>query len=175
MWVFTTGGFVSAVQQHDDPTSVSVRSRDRDSLQCVLDGVQTVVGDNPPPIRFDEGSDYPYRLTVSKEAFATWLAFEVVEYINYTNFKNAVKKSRGEAWSSALLKVWASMISVTDAAARSVGILAPLPTDYRDSLDYHRGTGSGYRKKKKKRKKNADAYVVEDGSDMWADAWRDLM
>ena len=40
MWVMTTGGFVSAVQDRGNSTVVVVRARDRDSLQTMINGIE---------------------------------------------------------------------------------------------------------------------------------------
>lgn len=142
MWVMTTGGFVSAVQEKDDPSLVSVRARDRESLQTVVDSVEMVSGLSGPVIRTGEGTDYPYRITVSKEAFAQWLAFEVNEYITYPNFKDAVTSTRGSDWHDALISVWTAMIKITDQGGRKHGYYAPV---------YFGSYSKPYRKPKKKK------------------------
>lgn len=122
MWVMTTGGFVSAVQETGEPDKVSVRARDRQSLQTLLDTVETVVGEDAPEIRTGEGTDYPYRVTVTKKAFAHYLAFEVIEYLKYDNFKSAATASRGEKWHDALMDTWIAMRKVTDDAGKRHGV-----------------------------------------------------
>lgn len=115
MWIFTTGGFVSAVQSKTDSTVLVIRARDRYSLDCLADGVE-LLGESPrPAIEVGKGTDYPYRTEVSREAFLAWLNHEVENYLSYTNFKDAAKASLGEPWSKTLSKVWTDSHGFTDA------------------------------------------------------------
>lgn len=110
MWVMTTGGYVSAVQHRDNPALVMVRARDHASLadlckQLELDAGKAIYSDFP--------SDYPYRVVITKEQFATFLVTEVTERLDYTNFKSAAKKVRGEKYARFLMSVWSVSHSLT--------------------------------------------------------------
>lgn len=120
MWITTTAGFYSAVQDKQDADVLSVRTRDRESAQIAIDSLEMWFGE-VCTIREGEGTDYPYRFNVSRENFSQWAAQEIREYLNYTNFKSAVKDSRGEDWESALMDVWVDMMQVTDPAMRGHG------------------------------------------------------
>lgn len=108
---------MSVVADKEDVDSLLVRSRDRESLQVLVDGIELVAGIealDPYGIRVGEGTDYPYRVTVSREAFAEWVAHEIREYVTYPNFKNEVRASLGDDWASTLNNVWGNMLRVTD-------------------------------------------------------------
>ena len=102
MWVFTETGFVSAVRKHDRPNEITVRSRDRKSLEALAqlsgsDVIATPFG------------DYQFRIFVELDVFATWAADQATA-IDYENFKNRVAKTRGYDFASALNKVWVAML-----------------------------------------------------------------
>lgn len=107
MWLFTSGGFVSAVADSANPDQLIVRSRDRRSLEplAALDGAPIIVG---------AGTDYPYRLVCARATFAGWVASEIGR-VDYGNFKDRVHQVRGDRFSDALMSVWSAMHDVTDA------------------------------------------------------------
>lgn len=122
MWIFTTGGFVSAVQDEEDEGTLVVRSRDRASLQLVFDSVEMLTGalGEDDKILVGAGTDYPYRLSVPREAFALWLANEVRQYLDYSNFKDEARASLGDKWADNLGDVWVAMLGATDEEGRQV-------------------------------------------------------
>ena len=105
MWIFTTEGFVSAVQKPGD-TDLTIRSRDRASLATLAQ----ITGHN---INASQGTDYPYRVEVSREQFSHWLAQHVTN-LDYANFKSAVGRQRGRSFAHPLMDVWSAMHAVTD-------------------------------------------------------------
>lgn len=127
MWVFTTGGFVSAVQDKKDPDRVVIRARDKQSLETLLEGV-TLAGaaaEQDPElhdaelyrvgeITTGEGTDYRWRTRLSKATFAIWLQYEVMNYLGYTNFKDALTPARGKKYHDAAMNVWVAMLAVDD-------------------------------------------------------------
>jgi hypothetical protein len=142
MWIMTTAGFYSAVQDKQDTSLLSVRTRDRESAQIAVDSLEMWFGE-VCEVRTGEGTDYPYRFTVKRENFAQWAAQEIMEYLNYTNFKSAAKSSRGEDWESALMNVWVAMMAVTDEEMQDHGYYGtiygktnPHYADYSDLEDY---------------------------------------
>lgn len=107
MWVFTSTGFVSAVS---DGKELVVRSRDRLSLEPISTYSKAEIKNSPV-------SDYPYRLTISKELFAEWLSI-MAKSIDYRNFKSEVSDLRGDYFAHSLMKVWSAMHEVEDEEAR---------------------------------------------------------
>jgi hypothetical protein len=125
MWVFTSGGFVSAVQHRDNEDLVMVRARDRQSLETMLEGIELAgnangeVFDRPEIVTVP--GDYRWRVTVSKATFVLFLQFEVLNYLNYDNFKTALTAARGETWHSATMGVWVKMLAVDDGPTEETG------------------------------------------------------
>lgn len=105
MWIFTTGGFVSAVVKPGD-TDLTVRARDIRSLEGLSRHSGAEISQTPY-------ADYPYRVVVSHDDFAEWLVREVAA-LTYPNFKSAVAMSRGHAFAHPLMDVWSAMHAVTD-------------------------------------------------------------
>ena len=110
MWIFTETGFVSAVVDRNEPSRLSVRARDRESLDGLVAATDQQVVSTP-------GGDYPYRIFVSPGAFAQWVA-EASWAIDYDNFKNQVARTRGYDYVHALHDVWAAMRTTEDDDAR---------------------------------------------------------
>ena len=108
MWVFTSTGFVSAVRKHDRPNVITVRSRDRKSLEPLAEKVNVEIKVSPY-------GDYPYRAFVDPAGFTEWVAEQANE-IDYDNFKNQVAKARGYDYTHALHDVWAAMLATEDAS-----------------------------------------------------------
>lgn len=111
MWIFTDSGFISSVRKTDTPDHITVRSRDRESLESVL------AHTDGEAIRSPRG-DYPYRAFVDPNTFAKWLA-GVAGDLHYDNFKSQVARTRGHSFTHALHDVWAAMLQVEDEEARS--------------------------------------------------------
>lgn len=111
MWIFTTSGFVSAVQDWNDTTMLVVRARDRKSLELLGAAASSEIVHTPT-------ADYPYRLSVGKVAFSTWVAQEALA-IDYPNFKSAVSGILGGAYGHALMDVWSAMHAVEDTGSRT--------------------------------------------------------
>ena len=108
MWVFTSTGFVSAVRKADRPDVITVRSRDRKSLEPLATKAKVEIKVSPY-------GDYPYRAFVEPEVFTEWVA-QQANQIDYDNFKNKVAKTRGYAFVDALHNVWVAMLVAEDAS-----------------------------------------------------------
>lgn len=106
MWVFTETGFVSAVKKADQPELITVRSRDRKSLEPLAQLALEEVIETP-------FGDYQYRVFVNGDLFAKWVA-EQANAIDYDNFKNRVAKTRGYGFARALSDVWVAMLKTKD-------------------------------------------------------------
>ena len=113
MWIFTETGFVSAVKKPQDNGLISVRARDKVSLQSLEEatGAKT--------IKTPDG-DYPYRLFVEQKDFAAWVTERALE-VDYSNFKSRMAKLRDYNYLGSLHDVWAAMTRVEDADARTEG------------------------------------------------------
>ena len=111
MWAISQDGFVSAVAHRDNPNSLMVRARDAQSLRSLANTTGAQVVATPY-------ADYPYRVTVTKAAFATWIT-EAVNAVDYTNFKSRAARTRGGRFASALHEVWATLHDIEDERARA--------------------------------------------------------
>jgi NADH dehydrogenase FAD-containing subunit len=102
VWVFSGTGFVSAVRKTDRPDVITVRSRDRKSLEPLATKASVEIKVSPY-------GDYPYRAFVEPAIFTQWVA-EQADEIDYDNFKNKVAKTRGYDFVDALHNVWVAML-----------------------------------------------------------------
>jgi predicted lipoprotein len=107
VWVFSGTGFVSAVRKTDRPDVITVRSRDRKSLEPLATKANVEIKVSPY-------GDYPYRAFVEPAVFTEWLA-EQASQIDYDNFKNQVSLTRGHNYTKALHDVWVAMLKTEDA------------------------------------------------------------
>ena len=107
MWLFTNTGFVSAVSNGKD---LIIRARDKESLAPIAESAHVEIIATPT-------NDYPYRVFVTHEFFATWVAHMARE-ISYKNFKSEVASTRGHGFAKPLMKVWSAMHEVEDENAR---------------------------------------------------------
>jgi len=110
MWIFTETGFVSAVRKNDNPDVITVRSRDRESLESLVSKAGVDIAKSPY-------GDYPYRAFVKPEVFAAWVS-EVAESLNYNNFKSHVAHTRGYDDAHEIGRVWSVMVDTEDDDAR---------------------------------------------------------
>jgi hypothetical protein len=107
MWVFTTSGFLSAV---DKDGALQVRARDRKSLDGLANSTGASIIATPL-------ADYPYRIAITKEQFSNWLSQQALA-IDYKNFKSEITDTRGYGFAKPLNKVWSVMHEVEDSNAR---------------------------------------------------------
>jgi hypothetical protein len=114
MWIFTEHGFLSAVADPKDPSRLSIRARDRESLDALVSHTHQEVVTTPH-------GDYPYRVFVSPQEFASFVA-ETAVGIAYDNFKSRVATTRGYSYTNALHDVWAVMRGTEDDLARGGGV-----------------------------------------------------
>jgi UDP-3-O-acyl-N-acetylglucosamine deacetylase len=108
MWLFTNTGFVSAVSDGKD---LMVRARDKQSLEPIAESAKANIIPTPK-------NDYPYRVIVTHEFFAQWVAHMAIN-IGYKNFKSEVASTRGHGFAHPLMDVWSAMHKVEDQWARN--------------------------------------------------------
>jgi len=107
MWVFTTSGFVSAVYKDG---ALQVRARDRKSLHALSKDTGAAIVATPL-------ADYPYRIAITNEQFASWVS-QVALSVDYKNFKSEITDTRGYGFAKPLNQVWSVMHGVEDEKAR---------------------------------------------------------
>ncbi len=99
MWVVSTRGFFSVVQDDDDPTCVLIRARVRADLDALREILPTV-----EPWH-DSAADYAWRARVARSEWAYALGVLAGE-IDYRNFKNAVAERQGRERAGVYGEVW---------------------------------------------------------------------
>lgn len=157
MWIFTTGGFVSAVEHRDDKKKVMVRARDKQSLEEMLSGItkefqesggkteeeaKALVAEWPI---YSVVGDYKWRAVVPKSAFAMFLVYETMNYVNYSNFKSKLTATRGTKWHDVAMKVWSAMFGIEDHKVKTGNpdVDNPKPLSSYYAGDYYGTTGAG--------------------------------
>lgn len=134
MWIYTTLGFISAVEDKKNPDLLLVRSRDREALELVLDQIELAGAAEGPDGRPVEvlgteniiegaGTDYRYRVVMTRGTFAVFLQHYVLNLLDYKNFKDALTASRGKVYHDVAFDVWNANWALDD----RVGELAPDP------------------------------------------------
>lgn len=106
MWLFTDTGFVSAVVSKEDRKMISVRARDKKSLESFVKMFKVKIVEL-------QARDYEYRVYITKKQLTEWLNTRVDE-LNYDNFKTQVTKTRGYEFAEPLHGVWYEMLEVSD-------------------------------------------------------------
>jgi hypothetical protein len=125
MWIFTTGGFISAVEHRDNDKLTMVRARDKMSLEEFLSSIRkgfVEAGKTEDEARemvepwsiYAVAGDYKWRVVVPKSALGVALAYEATHYVNYSNFKSKLTATRGQRWHDTAMKVWSAMFGIED-------------------------------------------------------------
>jgi hypothetical protein len=113
MWLFTDTGYVSAVVSKENRDLISVRARDKKSLESFVKMFKVKIVEL-------KGRDYEYRVYITKSDLTKWLSTRVEE-LNYDNFKTQVTKTRGYEFAEPLHGVWAEMLQVSDKKPKTRG------------------------------------------------------
>lgn len=106
MWIASTRGFYSAVEDWDNPKVIRVRSRVRADLERLDDLVK---GGVRARIEKDVTADYLYRLELSRAEWMRVVALLAIE-VDYPNFKDAVHARQGGFRAALYHRVWAALL-----------------------------------------------------------------
>lgn len=120
MWDFNSLGFYSAVQDKHDSRVIQVRSRSKeDSLKLaswLVSNDLVQLDEQYPTVESMvlewKGRDYPARVLVWREHWAAFV-HEMAMQIDYTNFKDSVKKKQGQRRASIYGRVWGVLLDIT--------------------------------------------------------------
>ncbi len=102
MWLLTTQGFYSVVEDRGSPDHVLVRARAREDLEAL----QVQVPDLS--IWEDSAADYRFRARLSRVEWIQAVA-QMAAAVDYDNFKNAVRDRQGSARAQLYSTVWAAL------------------------------------------------------------------
>lgn len=109
MWVMhPDGGFYSAVEDKADPNQLVIRARVRADLQRLK---PYLPHDFKLKIAANEGTDYPYRIRMTRQQWADVLAI-FARKIDYTNFKDAVYARQGAERAHAYSRIWGVLLNL---------------------------------------------------------------
>lgn len=124
MWLMTTRGFYSAVEKKEDGVEgVTVRARNKSDIDRLKDLIP-----DAKPFKEKYYTDYAWRLRCSKLDWARAVAVMALE-IDYSNFKDEVKRRRGSRVAAIYGRVW--------------GVLLDLETGRRKAFSWPTGYSSG--------------------------------
>lgn len=102
MWIFTTVGFFSVVENRHHKGQVCVRARTAVDLDNFRKRYCSRLG---PTKKSQGGADYAARAFVGKRAFAHAME-RAAKDIDYTNFKSRVMATQGWDRESIYMKIW---------------------------------------------------------------------
>jgi hypothetical protein len=102
MWLMTTDGFFSAVEDRDDEGVLFVRARVRADAENLAAAVGGTVLETP-------AADYRFRVRMTKADWALYVA-ACATGIDYDNFKNAVATRQGPARARVYGEVWGVLL-----------------------------------------------------------------
>ena len=114
MWIFTNKGFLSIVEDRDDPERLLVRARYEGDIERHFGGEVEVLE--------LEGADYRFRAFLPREEVRTVIDRELSS-LDYGNFKNSfdrdnvsLSRAAREERHDALFQVWSTMLDSQKAA-----------------------------------------------------------
>ena len=105
MWLFTTEGFFSVVADREDPDRLLVRARSQDDIEALHRLLPEI-----EPFSL-EHSDYRWRAYVSRADWQSAMS-QLVEELDYENFKNALSDRQGADRSHLYHEVWETMLKL---------------------------------------------------------------
>lgn len=107
MWLFTTRGFYSVVQDTSDPEgeTLLVRSRTRQDLEALREFLPAI------EIRETPEHDYRFRVRLPRQVFGV-IALNLVSEIDYPNFKNAVAERQSHERAGIYGDVWVDVLAL---------------------------------------------------------------
>lgn len=92
MWIFTKTGFISVVKHTEKADFLLVRARRREDLEAI---VEPMLASGYPldDITETPEADYRFRVVMPRDCFAVVMS-ELVDQIDYPNFKDSIPKTK---------------------------------------------------------------------------------
>lgn len=111
MWIMTTSGFVSLVEDRNDAAKLQVRARVADDITATFPGADVFVSD---------GADYRYRAVLDRRQVAEQLANAVLNIDYDSHFKDvAIAGDNHPGRKGAYYGVWEALAELQDYAPYS--------------------------------------------------------
>ena len=101
MWLMTTVGFFSIIQERPDDTLLTIRGSARGDLEALRGHYLPSLGD----IEEDPETEHKFRAQASREAVAQALS-RIATDIDYASFKDRTKEMRGSSAARIYGGVW---------------------------------------------------------------------
>jgi len=120
MWIFTTFGFFSVVEDREDSARLIVRARVREDLANFTNRLRRL----PVTIVSMPSADYPYRIVVDRSEFQDVVS-GAIDDIDYDNFRNQVEATAGTARHVLYLEVWSVLCGLTQLAKSAAHRIDP--------------------------------------------------
>lgn len=110
MWIFTTIGFLSAVEDRQTPGNMLVRFRDPGHAAAFVaaayagrSGRRAQIRETPPP------ADYRWKVSITRHRFVETIA-ALADGIDYNNFKSACHRQRPDPYPGhSTMEIWTTM------------------------------------------------------------------
>ena len=96
MWIFASEGFISIVEDYEQPGNLLCRARSKNHLEAIFPGEAVKV----TPVR-----DYRFRVSVPRAA-AVKVVTDLASGIDYNNFKDSIPD---DVYHDACSEVWGVM------------------------------------------------------------------
>ena len=111
MWLITSIGFFSIVQKPGDSEDgmLTIRARAKGDLDALREKYLSTLGKTAS----DSGTDYRYRARAPREDIAKAM-MNIVQDINYHNFKTEVQKRQGSARAKTYHGVWDVLYGISE-------------------------------------------------------------
>src|SRR3954454_8108561 len=107
MWILTTQGFYSVVEDRDDENRVLIRARRREDLEALKRQIPDLqIHETSPP-----DHDYGYRAFVTRDEWCE-AAGQLAGEIDYDNFKNAVYDGQGSEREHLYHEIWLKLLEL---------------------------------------------------------------
>jgi hypothetical protein len=103
MWILTTFGFFSVVENRRDPSTLMVRGRVRADIEKFVRRAKVEVSILETPT-----ADYRYRAILNRKVVAKVIA-RALRRLDYPNFKNRVEERQGVARHDVYADVWLNL------------------------------------------------------------------
>jgi len=104
MWILSDRGFVSIVEDRQDPGRLLVRARREGDLEAFLDCLPDLRPEDKPVHTPD--ADYAWRVSLPRPMVSATLV-KLASEVDYDNFKDAVAARQGYSRSRLYHDVWA--------------------------------------------------------------------